>query len=307
MTDRGGGQGPTRREALAGLGGALLLGCGGPRPAVPRASGGGWGSPDAAVAVALVPTLGFGPPIFDLPGVGGLAPSLARAGHRVHALASADGPALAAGLRALRRAGQRLIGVGHGWGGAELLRAVAAGAPVDALILIATPLGFGGEQRAVQALWARRPADWGALPAPLARRLLTRGLPERVRAPLIAHARVPLASTLDRWRERAAGRPVPVPDEGLAALRGFGGPALCVSSPTDALFPPHVCDPAAFGARLATVEHRLVAPVDGASRHFGHLDLVAHPEARSTLDPTFEAWIAAHVPPPDPSPAAGRG
>lgn len=296
MTEPKRGRGLTRRAALAGVGAALLGGCAG-RPPGARRRGDGWtwGAADAPVAVVLVPTLGFGPGLFDLPGVGGLAPALARAGHRVHGVASADGAPLAARLRALRGEGQRLVAFGHGWGGAQLLRAVAAGAPVDALILVATPLGFGGEQRAVQALWARRPAHWGALPAPLARRLLTLGLPERVRAPLLAQATLPLADTLDAWRRRAAGRPVPAPDAGLEALRRFPGPILCVSSPTDALFPPHVCDPAAFGVRPPCVEHRLVALVDGASRRYGHLDLIAHPDARSTIDPILETWIAEHA------------
>ncbi|MCB9538212.1 MAG: hypothetical protein H6704_18310 [Myxococcales bacterium] len=241
-----------------------------------------------------MPTLGFGPTVFDLPGVGGLAPALARAGHRVHALPGDDEAGLVERLRGLRDGGRRLVGIGHGWGGAQILRALAAGAALDALVLIGAPLAFGGEQRAVQALWARRPARWGDLPAPLARRLLTVGLPERVRRPLLDHATAPLAPILDRWQRRAAGRVVPAPDAELDILARFAGPTLCVSSPTDALFPPHVCDPAAFGPPLPRVEHRLVAPVDGVALRYGHLDLVAHPAARSTLDPIFEAWLAEH-------------
>ncbi len=153
----------------------------------------------------------------------------------------------------------------------------------------------------MRALWARRPARWGDLPAPLARRLLTVGLPERVRAPLLAHAATPLTATLDAWRRRAAGRVVPAPDGGLEALARFAGPALCVSSPTDALFPPHVCDPAAFGPPPPRAQHRLIAPVDGAALRYGHLDLVAHPAARSSLDPLFEAWLADHRDPAGPS------
>jgi hypothetical protein len=86
--------------------------------------------------------------------------------------------------------------------------------------------------------------------------------------------------------ERAAGL------AGLAAdLAAAGLPLLAIVSPSDGLAPPWQADPAALGARWPGLTRRYLTRANGASREYGHLDLVLCPEAAAEVAEYALDWL----------------
>lgn len=297
---------------LGALGGAALVGCGGAarRPPDRRR---GLDPPrtlwrpvgESRGTVLLVHGLGTRPAIWDLPGSGGLGPTLARAGFTVIApdLSGRPDPggwraaieAICAGLE------RPPLGVGLDLGGTALFGARASFA---GRVGVGAPLASGGFSAAMRGvLTAPGAPTWRDLGRrtvggrSVVRLVLTDGLPARIHRPLVRQALAPMPLTLRRaWYGPGAASPVPSllsggSGWGLPAPGAGWGPTLVVAAPGDGLAPPWQCDPRAFGHRWPGLTLRAPSRVNGDEREFNHLDLVVHPDARRRVWPSIVGWL----------------
>lgn len=313
MTDRTAGRGAPRidrRTTLRGLGalaaGALsapLGGCGGGPVHLPGLSTRGparriW-RPQAAngASVLLVHGLGTRSALWDLPGTGGLAPTLAAAGYTVVApeLDPADDwPATLARIAALTDG--PLFGVGLDLGGTALYRCPAR---FVGRVGIGAPIASGGFSAAVRGvLTAKGAPTWRSFERRtvggqrVIRLLLTHGLPAAIHRPLLRSALSPMPAAQRRaWHAPGAGSPIPTLLPDLPPPGAQWGPTLVVTAPTDGLAPPWQCDPRGFDAQWPDLRVRTASRVNGDGREFNHLDLVLHPDARRRVWPTMIDWM----------------
>ncbi len=199
----------------------------------------------------------------------GLAGKLERAGYRP---VSAKG--CAKGAR---------VAIAHGHGGVDLLQ---RGCPLEAVALIAVPLGVGGHSRAFAgALMV------GAWDARSYRALLSVGLPKDLEQTFIERVRRPFVAP-----PRDVG-PVPRPGPALEALKARPAlKVLVIMSAHDGVAPPWTADPAALGLRRENITRVFVDRPNGAAKAWLHLDLVMHPQARTDWEWRLLEWL----PPPSP-------
>ena len=261
--------------------------------------------------IVLVHDIGLSPEIWR---VGGLESTLAEAGYEVHRV---DWRPLGdAGLadvarmvgNTVRDAPRPPVVIGHGLGGTAAAISVADGAEVAGLALIGAPLGFGGSSRALREVFeasaraSPRPLDWARLGSrvgggnrtPLARRLLTTGMPPTRRRELWLHGLAWLPPRLvAEWRKYDGGRPVPSALPAAAALAELDAlPWLVIVGVADGLAPPWQCDPTAFDLDPPALRRVYVTRANGAPIEYNHLDLVAHPDARDDVFSPLVEWLA---------------
>ncbi len=270
--------------------------------------------------MVLVHGLGTNAELWDLPGRGGLAPELWRAGFEVYSLdwsgaaVSLDllteriGGALA---RIRAAAAQRpLFAIGHGIGGTALYE-IAAAEPesVAGLVQLSAPLTFDGRTAAFAAL-LRAPEHLGAasvtwaqlrdlhlLPSTAAdgsfeRTLLFSAPLAKVRELFYDHVDAPtsrvLLASLAPLAESEAIRP-----GGLAArlAKHPALPMLVFVAPGDGLAPPWQCDPAVLDLRRDNIERHYLTRANGTAGEYNHLDLLLHPDASREVFPAVIDWL----------------
>lgn len=250
--------------------------------------------------ILLVHGLGTRAAIWDLPGAGGLAPALARAGFEVIAPELDPGADLAGWRARLESIATKidgpLFGVGLDLGGTALygLKGAFVGR-----VGIGAPIASGGFSAAMRGvLTAPGAPTWHGLGRrtvggrSVVRLLLTHGLPARIHRPLVRHGLNPMPEAMRRaWYGPGADSPVP---ELLPELPPPGpewGPTLVVGAPTDGLAPPWQCDPRGFGLDWKGLRSLVASRLHGHGREFNHLDLVVHPDARRRLWPSIVRWL----------------
>ncbi len=299
-----------RRAALRALGsiaaGALggpLGGCGGGPVHLPGLTGDRpprriWRPQRANGATALlVHGLGTRSALWDLPGSGGLAPTLAAAGYTVIAPELDPAGDWSATLTPIAAAVRGpLFGIGLDLGGTALYRCPAR---FTGRIGVGAPIASGGFSAAVRGvLTADGAPTWRSFERHrvggrrVIRLLLTHGLPAKVHRPLIRAGLAPMPAAQRRaWHTPGAGSAVPrlLPD--LPPPGPAWGPTLVVTAPTDGLAPPWQCDPHGFGADWPELRVRTASRVNGDGREFNHLDLAVHPDARRRIWPMMIDWM----------------